>query len=75
VAVLDFVNPNGKTSQLGKYLTAKFSELSIQKNLFQTPVEGEVSKALKTLGIAYNGTMDGASAKRLGEAIAETPSS
>ncbi|MBI5177972.1 MAG: hypothetical protein HZA04_01770 [Nitrospinae bacterium] len=70
VAVLDFVNPNGKTSQLGKYLTAKFSELSIQKNLFQTPVEGEVSKALKTLGIAYNGTMDGASAKRLGEAIA-----
>jgi PBP1b-binding outer membrane lipoprotein LpoB len=70
VAVLNFVNPNGKTSQLGKYITAKFSEISVQKNLFQTPTDGEIAKALKQAGIAYNGTLDAASAQRLGEAIA-----
>ncbi len=69
VAVMDFVNPSGKTSQLGKYLTAKFTEISVMKSLFQTPAEGEVTKAAKQMGISYNGTMDSAAAKRLGEAI------
>ena len=68
-AIMEFVNTNGKTSQFGRYLTSKFTEISVGKNLFVTPAEGEVSKSLKQLNLAYNGTIDGASAKKLGEAL------
>lgn len=70
VVILDFVNTNGKTSQLGKYLTAKFLEISVQNNWYLTPPEGEVSKTLKQLNLTYNGSMDAASATRLGAAMA-----
>lgn len=68
-AIMDFVNANGKTSQFGKYLTSKFTEISVEKNLFVTPAEGEISKSLKQLNLAYNGTVDGMSAKKLGETL------
>jgi len=68
-AMMDFVNQNGKTSQFGKYLTAKFNEISVMNKLFQTPAEGEVSKTIKQLGLTYNGTLDSVSTKRLGEAL------
>jgi hypothetical protein len=68
-AIMDFVNTNGKTSQFGKYVTSKFTEISVEKNLFATPSEGEVTKTLKLLNLIYNGSIDGASAKKLGEAL------
>lgn len=70
VAILDFVNANnGKTSQFGKFITSKFVEVSVSKNLFVTPAEGEVAKAMKQLKINYNGTLDGLSAGKLGDAL------
>jgi hypothetical protein len=68
-AIMDFVNSNGKTSQFGKILTSKFTEISVAKNLFITPTDGEVSKSLKQLGLSYNGTLDGASVRKLGDAL------
>lgn len=68
-AVLDFVNQNGKTSQLGKYVTAKFMEISSQKALFTIPSEGEVAAAIKAQGIKYNGSVNTEDAAKLGKAL------
>ncbi len=68
-AVLDFVNQDGKTSQLGKYLTTKFIEISSQKALFITPSDGEVSAAIKAQGIKYNGTLNTENASKLGRTL------
>lgn len=68
-AVLDFVNQNGKTSQLGKFVTAKFTEISSQKALFTTPSDGEVAAAIKAQGIKYNGTINTENATKLGQAL------
>lgn len=68
-AVLDFVNQNGKTSQLGKYVTGKFIEIASQKALFTTPSDGEVTAAIKAQGIKYNGTINTESAAKLGQAL------
>ncbi|MBI5638009.1 MAG: hypothetical protein HZA03_08580 [Nitrospinae bacterium] len=69
-AVLDFVNQNGKTSQLGKYVTGKFMEITSQKALFTAPSDGEVATAIKAQGIKYNGTLNTESAIKLGQALA-----
>ncbi len=69
VAVLDFVNQNGKTSQLGKYVTAKFIEISSQKVLFTTPSDGEVATAIKSQGIKYNGSINTEGTIKLGQVL------
>jgi TolB-like protein len=69
VVILDFVNTNGKTSQFGRYITSKFTEIAVIKKLFVTPAEGEVSKTIKQLNLAYNGTLDSVSVKKLGDAL------
>jgi len=68
-AVLGFVNPNGKTSQLGKYLATKFSKITVLKKYFHVPTEGQVSETIRNLGINYNGTLDKESTTTLGEAL------
>ncbi len=69
VAVLDFVNSNGRTSQLGKYFKNKFAETAVKNNLFQVPVEGQVNRAMQDLKLQYNGTLDIESASKLGKAL------
>lgn len=69
VAVLDFVNSNGRTSQLGKYFKSKFAETAVKNNLFQVPVEGQVNRAMLDLKLQYNGTLDAESASKLGKAL------
>ncbi len=69
VAVLDFVNSDGRTSQLGKYFKNKFAETAVKHNLFQVPVEGQVNKAMLDLKLRYNGTLDVESASKLGKAL------
>ncbi|GMT42479.1 MAG: hypothetical protein IEMM0002_0890 [bacterium] len=68
-AVLDFVNSNGKTSQLGKYVTKKFSEIAVLNKLFQMPTEGQVAESISRLGLSYTGTLDKISVGKLGEAL------
>ena len=68
-AVLDFVNSNGRTSQLGKYVKTKFSEIAVLKSLFQMPVDGQVTDSIAELNLDYRGTLNKDSAGKLGRAL------
>jgi len=69
VAVLNFVNSDGRTSRLGSIVTRKFFEVAVRRNLFQMPSEGQVAESITRLALSYAGTMDKISAGKLGEAL------
>ncbi len=68
-AVLGFTNPDGRTSQLGKYLSTKFSIISTKNRLFIVPSAGQVLEAMKSEGINYRGSLDKEQAVKLGKAL------
>jgi hypothetical protein len=68
-AVLEIKNADGRTSYLGKYLSTKFSTIAVKRQLFVVPSDGEVLDAMTRQNIKYNGTLDRAEAKKLGEAL------
>ena len=69
VAVMDFVNSNGRVSALGKYLGSKLSETIIEKNYFKVAQRGEVLDALKNSNIIFTGVMNNETIKKLGEKL------
>jgi len=69
VAVLNFVNSDGRTSRLGSIVTRKFFEVAVRRNLFQMPSEGQVAESITRLALGYAGTLDKTSAGKLGEAL------
>src|SRR3989338_75498 len=69
VAIMDFVNSNGRVSALGKYLGSKLSETIIEKNYFKVAQRGEVLDALKNNNIVFTGVMNNETIKKLGERL------
>jgi TolB-like protein len=69
VAIMDFVNSNGKVSALGKYLGSKLSETIIEKNYFNVAQRGEVLDALKNNNIVFTGIMNNETIKKVGERL------
>lgn len=69
VAIMDFVNSNGRVSALGKYLGSKLSETIIEKNYFKVAQRGEVLDALKNNNILFTGAMNNEAIKKLGEKL------
>lgn len=69
VAILNFVNSDGRTSRLGSIVTRKFFEVAVQRNLFQMPSGGQVAESISRLAISYAGTLDKISAGKLGKAL------
>jgi TolB-like protein len=69
VAVMDFINFNGKVSTLGKYLSSKLSETIIEKNYFKVVQRGEVLGVLKVNNIVSTGGLNNETMKRLGEGL------
>ena len=51
VAPLNFINANGQVSELGKYLTAKFGERAMAKQMFRVTPQGQVKDAMTRLKI------------------------
>lgn len=51
VAALNFVNSNGQVSELGRYLTSKFGERAMAKQMFRVTPQGQVKDALTKLKI------------------------
>lgn len=50
-AVLNFVNSNGQVSELGRYLTSKFGERAMARQLFRVTPQGQVKEAVTKLKI------------------------
>jgi hypothetical protein len=50
-AVLNFVNSNGQVSELGRYLTSKFGERSMARQMFRVTPQGQVKEAVTKLKI------------------------
>ena len=69
IAIMDFVNSNGRVSALGKYLGSKLSETIIEKNYFKVAQRGEVLDALKNNNIVFTGVMNNETIKKLGERL------
>ncbi len=68
-AVLDFVNTNGKVSELGRVLTAKFSERAMAGDSFRIVPSGQVKEALKKLEIEFSGELTREQVKLIGEEL------
>lgn len=69
VAIMDFVNSNGRVSSLGKYLGSKLSETIIEKNYFKVAQRGEVLDGMKNSNIVFTGVMNNETIKKLGEKL------
>lgn len=69
VAILNFVNSDGRTSRLGSIVTRKFFGVAVRNNLFQMPSGGQVAESMSRLAISYVGTLDSVSAGKLGESL------
>lgn len=65
-AVLDFVNSDGRVSELGKYLTSKFGERALSKGMFRVITSGQVKDALNKLKIDYSGQLTKQQAEQIG---------
>lgn len=50
-AVLDFANPDGRISELGRFLTLKFQEQALADKGFKVVPDGQVREALTRLAI------------------------
>lgn len=68
-AVLDFVNTNGRTSELGRYVTKKFAEIAVLKTLFTMPTNGQVIDSIDKLNLDFKGTLNRESAGKLGSEL------
>lgn len=68
-AVLEFKNPDGRTSNLGRYLSTKFSTIAVKRHLFVIPSDGEVTEAMSRQNIKFKGTLDREEAKKLGATL------
>lgn len=68
-AVLNFVNSNGRTSDLGRYVTTKFYEIAVLKSLFTMPTGGQVEKSIAKLELDYQGTLNRETAGKLGREL------
>ncbi len=68
-AVLEFVNTNGKVSELGKMLTTKFGERSMAKNHFKVIPLGQVKEALSKLKIEFQGELKREQVKSIGDEL------
>jgi len=68
-AVLEFKNPDGRTSNLGRYLSTKFSTIAVRRQLYVVPSDGVVKDAMTKLNIKYNGSLDKNEAKKLGDML------
>ncbi|MBI4666008.1 MAG: hypothetical protein HY751_06340 [Nitrospinae bacterium] len=66
VAALDFINPNGQVSELGRYLTGKFSERALAKQSFKVTPQGQVREALAKLKITSVTELTREQAEKLG---------
>ncbi len=69
VAVMDFVNANGKVSALGKYLGSKLSETIIESNSFKVAQRGEVLEVMKKNNIASPSALNNETIKKVGEGL------
>lgn len=68
-AVLNFVNVNGQVSELGKILTAKFSERAVAGNHFRIVPSGQVKETLKKLKIEFAGELTREQVKLIGDEL------
>jgi len=68
-AVLDFVNTNGKVSELGKVLTSKFGERAVAGNHFRVVPSGQVKQALEKLKIEFKGELTKEQVKLIGDEV------
>ncbi len=68
-AVLNFVNTNGRASQLGRYVTTKFYEIVVLKSLFTMPTGGQVAESITKLNLDYQGTLNRETAGKLGREL------
>jgi TolB-like protein len=69
VAVMDFVNANGKVSALGKYLGSKLSETIIETNSFKVAQRGEVLEVMKKNNITFPSGLNNDTIKKVGEGL------
>jgi len=67
--VMDFANGDGRVSELGRILTAKFNERAVGRNLFKVVPQGQVKETLTTLNIQYRGTLSREQAGKIGEEL------
>ena len=68
-AVLNFVNTNGRTSDLGRYVTTKFYGIVVSKSLFTMPTGGQVEQSITKLELDYQGTLNKETAGKLGREL------
>ena len=68
-AVLNFVNTNGRTSDLGRYVTTKFYGIVVLKSLFTMPTGGQVEQSIIKLELDYQGTLNRETAGKLGREL------
>lgn len=68
-AILDFVNTDGKVSELGGMLTTKFGERAVARNLFKVVPRGQVQEALAKLKINYTGQLKREEVTLIGEEL------
>lgn len=68
-AALEFVNPDGRVSELGRYLTGKFIERAVAKGDFRVTPQGQVNAALEKLKIASTGDLTAEQARLIGEEL------
>ncbi|HEB73407.1 MAG TPA: hypothetical protein ENI77_12420 [Nitrospirae bacterium] len=68
-AILNFVNTNGKVSELGKILTIKFGERAVAGNHFRIVPSGQVKQALETLKIEFKGELTKEQVKLIGDEL------
>lgn len=68
-ALLDYVNPDGRVSQFGRYLTDKTGEVAVANKSFQVVSRGETLDSLTKNGIPNDGKIDRESAKKLGQSL------
>jgi hypothetical protein len=68
-AVLNFVNTNGRTSDLGRYVTTKFYGIVVLKSLFTMPTSGQVEQSINKLELDFQGSLNRETASQLGREL------
>ncbi len=68
-AVLDFVNSDGQTSELGKYLGIKFRQIAVSENQFGVIPQGQVEAAMANLKIRFTGSLTEEETRMLGAEV------
>jgi len=68
-AVLDFVNSDGRISELGRYMTGKFGERAVAKGYFRVAPPGQIKETLRKLNLVFTGELTRDQAKKIGDAL------